>query len=105
MADPRFYDNRGPFPLADLCAQIGASLPPGADPDALVTDVGTLEGAGASHLAFCATKAVVRALMSSQAGFCIVDKEASAAAKPSGMTLLSSESATHAFAAAAYLFY
>ena len=90
MADPRFYDNRGPFPLAELCSQIGAALPAGADPDALVTDVGTIEGAGPSQLAFCATKAAARTLTSSQAGFCIVDKEAGAATNPSSMTLLSS---------------
>jgi UDP-3-O-[3-hydroxymyristoyl] glucosamine N-acyltransferase len=105
MADPRFYDNRGPFPLAELCAQIGGALPADADPDALVTDVGTLDGAGASHLAFCATKAAARTLVSSPAGFCIVDSEANGASKPPGMTLLSSESATQAFAAAARLFY
>ncbi|HKD21134.1 MAG TPA: UDP-3-O-(3-hydroxymyristoyl)glucosamine N-acyltransferase [Rhizomicrobium sp.] len=105
MADPRFYDNCGPFPLAELCAQIGAAPGPDADPDALVTDVATLDGASAGHLAFCATKAAARTLTSSQAGFCIVDKEANGATKAPGMTLLSSVSAAHAFAAAARLFY
>ena len=105
MADPRFFDNQGPFPLAELCAQIGATLDADADPRALISDVATLEGAAAGQLAFCASKAAARTLRHSQAGFCIVDKEAAGASKPSGMTLLVSGSALHAFAAAARLFY
>ena len=31
MAYPRFYRNRGPFTLAEICAQAGAELPAGAD--------------------------------------------------------------------------
>jgi UDP-3-O-[3-hydroxymyristoyl] glucosamine N-acyltransferase len=105
MADPRFFDNQGPFPLAELCAQIGATLDADADPRALVSDVATLETAGAGHLAFCSSKAAARTLDQSQAGFCIIDKEAAGAAKAPGMTLLVSGSALHAFAAAARLFY
>ena len=105
MADPRFYDNRGPFPLAELVARIGASLGQDADLKAMVDDVATLEGAGPAHLAFSATKAAARALAQSQAGFCIVDKESTGAIKPRGMTTLWSASASHAFAAAAHLFY
>jgi len=105
MADPRFFDNQGPFPLAELCAQIGATLDADADPRALVSDVATLEGAGAGQLAFCSSKAVARTLQQSQAGFCIVDKEAVGASRPPGMTSLVSGSALHAFAAAARLFY
>ena len=105
MADPRFFDNQGPFSLAELCAQIGATLDADADSHAQVSDVATLEGAAAGQLAFCASKAAARTLHQSQAGFCIVDKEAAGAPKPSGMTLLMSGSALHAFAAAARLFY
>lgn len=105
MADPRFFDNRGPFPLAELCAQIGATLDADADPRALVSDVATLDSAGSTQLAFCASKATARTLQHSPAGFCIVDKEAAGAVKPAGMTLLTSGSALHAFAAAARLFY
>jgi UDP-3-O-[3-hydroxymyristoyl] glucosamine N-acyltransferase len=105
MADPRFYDNHGPFALAELCSQIGASLAADADPDAVVCDVGTLESASPAQLAFCATKAAARTLSQSQAGFCLVDKQTASDAKPSRTTLLASGSVLHAFAAAARLFY
>jgi UDP-3-O-[3-hydroxymyristoyl] glucosamine N-acyltransferase len=105
MADPRFFDNQGPFSLAELSAHIGATPDADADPRALVSDVATLEGAGPGQLAFCSSKAVARTLQHSQAGFCIVDKEAAGASKPTGMTLLMSGGALQAFAAAASLFY
>jgi UDP-3-O-[3-hydroxymyristoyl] glucosamine N-acyltransferase len=105
MADPRFFDNHGPFPLSELCARIGASLDADADPRSSVFDVATLETAGPEQLSFCASKAAARTLIQSQAGFCIVDKEAVTAPKPDGMTRLVSGSALHAFAAAARLFY
>ena len=31
MADPRFYDNRGPFTLAEICSTAGATLPQDVD--------------------------------------------------------------------------
>ena len=105
MADPRFFDNQGPFPLAELCARIGATPDADADPHALVCDIASLEGAGPGQLAYCATKATARTLQNSQAGFCIVDKAAAGASKASGMTLLMSGAALHAFAAAARMFY
>jgi UDP-3-O-[3-hydroxymyristoyl] glucosamine N-acyltransferase len=76
-----------------------------ADPHALVSDVATLESAGAGQLTFCASKATARTLDQSQASFCIIDKESAGAAKSPGMTLLVSGDALHAFAAAARLFY
>jgi UDP-3-O-[3-hydroxymyristoyl] glucosamine N-acyltransferase len=105
MADPRFYDVRGPFSLAELCARIGARVADGADPSRLVADVATLDGAGASHLAFCSGKVAARGLVHSQAGFCLIDKDGAAGARPPGMTILNCDSALNAFVAAARLFY
>ena len=105
MADPRFYDNRGPIPLGELCAKIGATPAAGADPMARIADVATLEGAGSVHLAFCGTKAAAQSMERSQAGFCLVDPTAANVSAPAGMCVLSCESALHAFAAAAALFY
>ncbi|MGB8366245.1 MAG: UDP-3-O-(3-hydroxymyristoyl)glucosamine N-acyltransferase [Rhizomicrobium sp.] len=105
MADPRFYDVRGPFSAAELCMQIGAQAGADVDPAKLVADVATLEGAGPSHLAFCGGKVAARSLVFSQAGFCLLDKDGAAGTPPPGMVVLNCRSALHAFAAAARLFY
>ena len=52
MADPRFYDNRGPFPLAQVCAAAGVALPDGNDGTAPVFDLASLHGDGAQHLSY-----------------------------------------------------
>lgn len=72
MADPRFYDNCGPFTLAALCAKAGAELPVNADGQSLVSDVGGLESAGTTHLAFLADRGSAQLLPQSHAGFCFV---------------------------------
>ena len=105
MADPRFYDNRGPFKLADVCARSGVALPEGADGSAPIFDLATLEGAGPQHLAFCAGKSALAALEKAKAGFCFIGKDAGAAKVPAGMIGLPCDSAQHAFAAALNLFY
>lgn len=105
MADPRFYDNRGPFTLADVCARARVEFPAGADGAARIFDLATLEGAGAQHLAFCAGKAACAALVQTKAGFCFIDKSAGAVKVPPGTIGLPCNSAQHAFVAALNLFY
>jgi UDP-3-O-[3-hydroxymyristoyl] glucosamine N-acyltransferase len=105
MADPRFYDNRGPFRLAEICSRSSVALPSGVDGSVLVHDIATLEGAGPQHLAFCAGRSAVSALLRSQAGFCFIGKDAIGATAPAGTIGLPCESAQHAFAAALNLFY
>jgi UDP-3-O-[3-hydroxymyristoyl] glucosamine N-acyltransferase len=107
MADPRFYDNCGPFTLADICAKTGAALPEGADGGLMVDDVASLSGAGATHLSFFSGSTKdAGSLASSQAGFVFVPANP---AKPAplrdGAIALSCRSVQHAFAAAASLFY
>jgi UDP-3-O-[3-hydroxymyristoyl] glucosamine N-acyltransferase len=104
MADPRFYDNRGPFTLAKVCGSASISLPE-FDGGSEIADLATLEGAGPSHLTFCVAKDLARALGASRAGFCLV---AEGAALPPGHSLplpLLCHSVQHAFAAAAGFFY
>ena len=105
MADSRFYDNRGPFTLADVCAHAGVTVPANASPAARIFDVATLEGAGAQHLAFCAGKASRGALAKTKAGFCFIGKDAEPVEAPVGTVGLPCGSAQHAFAAALNLFY
>jgi UDP-3-O-[3-hydroxymyristoyl] glucosamine N-acyltransferase len=104
MADPRFYDNRGPFTLAEVCGHACISLPE-TEGGSAIADVATLEGAGPSHLTFCVAKNLAVALANSRAGFCLV---AEASALPEGWGMpraVMCRSVQHAFAAAAQLFY
>src|SRR5690348_12726699 len=108
MADPRFYDNRGPFSLADVCKAVGVALPPNADATARIHDLASLTGAGPDHLTFYAGGPNARAadLAQTAAGFCFVPAKT---AKPLqmrvGMFAIPAPSVQHAFAAAARMFY
>lgn len=105
MADPRFYDNRGPFTLADVCKHANVALPDGADAAAKILDLATLDGAGEHHLTFCIGKTAAKSLAASKAGFCFLGKDAAALARPAAMIAIPCDSANHAFAAALNLFY
>lgn len=106
MADPRFYDNRGPFTLAELCAKIAATPAAGADASALVHDLASLEGAGPGQLAFCdGSKAALRALVSSSAGFCLIGAKAKAGEGAAATVVIKSADPQSAFAVAGRQFY
>jgi UDP-3-O-[3-hydroxymyristoyl] glucosamine N-acyltransferase len=106
MADPRFYDNRGPFSLAQICASADIPLPPDADGGALITDLAGLGDAGAEHLSFyLGRKVMADTFFRSGAGFCIVCESAPQRPAPPGMTILRCASVQHAFAATANRFY
>lgn len=108
MADPRFYDNRGPFSLAEICAASGAAVPDGIDATARVLDLASLSGAGPNHLTFFSGvgEAIRAQLAQSGAGFCFVPaKNAKPLQYRVGMSAIAVRSVQHAFAAAARLFY
>jgi len=106
MADPRFYDNRGPFTAAEICARLGVPLPDGANGGLRLDDVATLETAEPSHIAFCANKRAYAALSLSRAGLCFVPLDAVQSGKvPAGTIAVAVASPQHAFAAAAEMFY
>ena len=106
MADPRFYDNRGPFTLAEICQRAGAVLPPGADGSMAIEDLAGLEGAGAKHLTFYSgSRELAAAFAHSQAGVCLVPTKSASDAPSSGMILVPVKSVPHAFAAVAAMFY
>jgi UDP-3-O-[3-hydroxymyristoyl] glucosamine N-acyltransferase len=102
MADPRFYDNRGPFTLAELCARLGIASD--GNDASTIRDVASLEDAGPLQLSYCTGKRNAKLLVGSGAGFCLVDDGIDATA-PAEMTVMRCPSAAHAFAAAAGLFY
>ena len=105
MADPRFYDNRGPFTLAEICARTGVDLPAGADGSARIHDLASLEGAGPEHLAYCVGGKASRDLAVAHAGFCFVGPKVKAETVPQGMIAIACNDAALAFSAAAALFY
>jgi len=108
MADPRFYDNHGPFSLAEICAASGAAVPDGIDATARVLDLASLSGAGPDHLTFFSgVGETIRAqLAQSGAGFCFVPaKNAKPLQYRVGMSAIAVRSVQHAFAAAVRLFY
>ena len=106
MADPRFYDNRGPFTLARVCAVAGVALPDGCNGDAPVYDLASLDGAGPQHLTFyLGGMALADSFLASGAGFCFVPASGKQRPAPPGMMTIPCGSVQHAFAAAAALFY
>jgi UDP-3-O-[3-hydroxymyristoyl] glucosamine N-acyltransferase len=87
MADPRFYDNRGPFRLAELCGEMGLDVPPNADGGAWVFDVAGLEQAGTPHLSFYDGRRGKETFLATQSGWCLVGKKARDAVPPSTILL------------------
>jgi UDP-3-O-[3-hydroxymyristoyl] glucosamine N-acyltransferase len=106
MADPRFYDNRGPFALTEVCARVEAAVPEGADGAAQIHDVASLAGAAAGHLSFCTGERAKEEFTQTAAGFCFVPaKGIKGAAPPANTVLIQVASVQHAIAAVAALFY
>src|SRR6478735_8205439 len=87
MADPRFYDNRGPFSLAEICAKAAIALPAGAAGEIL--DLASLEGAGPQHLSFfVAGRKAQESFRRSAAGFCLIPAREKNLKPPPGMIVL-----------------
>ncbi|MGB8601513.1 MAG: UDP-3-O-(3-hydroxymyristoyl)glucosamine N-acyltransferase [Rhizomicrobium sp.] len=106
MADPRFYENKGPFALSALCQAIGVALPPGAPGDAVVADLAALNGAGPGQLAFfVGGKRTASDFSQTNAGFCLVPETLGRVTPPAATVLIPCASVQHAFAQAALLFY
>jgi UDP-3-O-[3-hydroxymyristoyl] glucosamine N-acyltransferase len=106
MADPRFYDNRGPFSLAEICAKAGIALPATASGAAQIFDLANLDGAAAQHLSFFSgARQASGSFIRSGAGFCLVPDKGDIPPAPASMTLLPCASVNHTFVAIASLFY
>src|SRR5688572_19175806 len=104
MADPRFFENRGPFTLAQICETSGIPLPANADGARPFADLADLAGASSAHITFFSGTAPLRdAFAASQAGLCLIGSNARRASAPAGMILLETASVQQAFAAVARL--
>jgi UDP-3-O-[3-hydroxymyristoyl] glucosamine N-acyltransferase len=104
MADPRFFQNSGPFSLEEIAEITGAELGSNADSERSIEDVATLESAGANDISFLDNLKYVSAFESSEAGVCIV-KLRHADRAPQGMDLLISAEPYKAYARVAQTFY
>ena len=111
MADPRFFENHGPFTLAQICEKAGIAVPASADAGLALHDLADLAGAGPQHLTFFSGAASLReAFAAARAGACFVADSASPRAgkrppAPAGMILLDVPAIGPAFAAVAAMFY
>ena len=106
MADPRFYDNRGPFSLGEVCAKIGVAVPDGLDPALKLDDVARLSGAIASHLSFFLGDKLSAAFAQTTAGVVLVSSKAfMKLTPPDGTVLIAVSQVQHAFAAVAEMLY
>ena len=106
MADPRFFENLGPFTLAQICQKAGLPLPAGSDSAQEFHDLADLSSSDRRHLTFFTGSFALRdAFASSNAGACLVGEKAKRPDAPPGMIVLHVQSVPHAFAAVAGMFY
>src|SRR2546430_17731186 len=104
MADPRFYDNRGPFRLAELCEAMGLDCPPSADHAASVFDVSGLGQAGPPHLSFFDGRRGKEDFFATKAGWRLVGNKPRDAVTPNPV-LLACAAVGRAFGGIARKFY
>ncbi len=103
MADPRFFDRAGPFPL-DIVAQRAGALLAEEAAQAMFEDVAELDRAGPSHVAFFDSRRHRARLARTQAGAILVCDDDKDLLPPSAVPLVTTEP-YRAFARVADLFY
>ncbi|VAW09977.1 UDP-3-O-[3-hydroxymyristoyl] glucosamine N-acyltransferase [hydrothermal vent metagenome] len=68
MARGTFFENKGPFTLAEIAKLIGAEIAGDADPDMALADVASIAGAGAGEITFFHDRRYLGALKTTAAG-------------------------------------
>ena len=104
MADPRFFQNKGPFSLAQLADLSGAAVADEADAGKMVRDVAPLDWADDTCISFLENTAYVGAFADSAAGACVVHQRFADRA-PRRMALLLADRPYRAYALIAQAFY
>jgi UDP-3-O-[3-hydroxymyristoyl] glucosamine N-acyltransferase len=102
VADPRFFERSGPFPLARVAHEAGALL--GGDGERPIDDVAPLATAGPTHLAFYEDPRFRAALDATSAGAVLVRDE-DRERVPTGAVPLVTTEPYRAYARVAELFY
>lgn len=104
MADPRFFDNKGPFSVAELAVIAGEGAVVQGDGDVAISDVAPLDVAGEGHISFLDNRKYVSAFEESRARACIVAPDFADRA-PDGMVLVVTPKPYRAYARIAHAFY
>lgn len=104
MADPRFFARKGPFTLKDLAELAEAELSNGADPNALVEDVATLDRAKEGEITFLDNLRYLPLLSGTRASACILHPDQAESA-PEGLALLLTRKPYRGYARIASAFY
>lgn len=102
MADPRFYDNEGPFTLARIAELTGGTVV--RDTSYSIADLGALDSAGPSHISYCEGPKFQGALERTKAGAVLVG-EAFAASVPATAVAIVCPQPAMAFAKVAVALY
>ena len=82
MADPRFFERRGPFSLQSLAEAVGGELDSRSDPRTLIHDVAPLDLAGPDEISFLNDKRHTARFSSTAAGACLVARAGAPPAPP-----------------------
>ncbi len=104
MADQNFFDNVGPFTLAELADLCGARLERAEDPGKIISDVQPLESAAEGHVSFFSNPKYLNALKATKASACILP-ESYVKDAPEGVALLVSSDSYKAYARVSQKFY
>lgn len=104
MADPRFFNNHGPFTLTKLCEITGASLQDGADGSIEIKDVAALDTASDGDITFLSNMKYKSDLPETKASACIIPASAQSLV-PEGVIALISDNPYKAYALIAQAFY
>ncbi len=104
MADPRFFQRRGPFTLAQLAEIAGAQIAPGFDPSLLLDDVSTLAEAQPGQISFLDNRKYLNDFSATKASACIIAQEMAQHA-PEKTALLISKNPYKSYAKVAQAFY
>ncbi len=103
MADQRFFRLCGPFSLSELASLANAELR-GGDPAKLISDVASLEHAGADHVSFLFNAKYVDQAKNTNAAACLI-REDQATCLPSGSAALITNEPYRGYARVAAAFY
>ncbi len=104
MPDSRFFENKGPFTLAEIVTRSATTLTAGSTASLLIKDVAPIDKAGADELSFLDNRKYIDQFKNTKAGACIIRPEMAEFAPKNTICLLS-PMPYKAYALAAQAFY